>query len=135
MAQHRLFGEEAECGDEANHHPAGGVRAVTGDVIANLPRIPFDVTAEDVSAQREGRSAIRRAITSSPSALSPAFSDAIRSAIAVPNSEICARLRLVSATSLSMYSPTERPVITLSLSVRFPAREAIQLSCGLPDLG
>ncbi len=101
MARFGTLGKETECINETNHHPAGGIRAVSGNMIANFPQVSFNVTAKDVTAHRDVKSEIRRAITSSPSALSPAFSDAIRSAMTALNSETCARLRFVSATRFS----------------------------------
>src|SRR5450755_794041 len=108
-----LFGEKAECVDETNHHPAGGIGADFlmrwGDAIANFAQIAFNAATRVVPDHCGGSSAIRQAMTSSPSADSPASSDAIRSAIAALNTETCVRRRFVSATSLSTYWPTETP--------------------------
>jgi hypothetical protein len=96
VTEPRLFREQTKGGDKTNHHSPRGVGTVTGDMVANLAQICLNMPAEDIPAHRGASSAIRRAMTSSPSTASPEFTDATRSAMAARNSATCLSRTFVS---------------------------------------
>lgn len=67
--------QKAKSLDESYHHPASGLRAVLADVILNLAKVAFHVAAKEESLH----SPSNRAMTSSPSTLSPRFKESKRS--------------------------------------------------------
>ena len=95
----RMPGKQSKSVYKTDQYSAGGNGTIGGDAIANHPEIALYIPTKSVASHAYLSSAIRRAITSSPSTSAPASLEIIRSAIPALNSETWVCLRSDSATS------------------------------------